>query len=62
MKVKLLTKYRLEFINLKGGCRGSSETTQVKILHCWQSHATAHIIKLNILKSDFINALCNTFL
>ena len=26
------------------GCIGSSESTLVKIPHCWKSHATAHLI------------------
>ena len=30
MNVKLLTEHRLEFISLKGGCIGSSESTLVK--------------------------------
>ena len=42
MSVKLLTENRLEFLNLKGGCRGSSESTHVKMQHCWKSHALAH--------------------
>ena len=41
MIVKLLTEHHMEFLNLKGGCRGSSESTHVKIPHCWKSHATA---------------------
>ena len=32
MIVKLLTEHHLEFISLKGGCRGSSESTHVKFL------------------------------
>ena len=43
MIVKLLTEHNLEFLSLKGGCRGSSESTHVKMPHCWKSHATAHI-------------------
>ena len=39
---KLLTEHHLEFLSLKGGCRDSSESTHVKMLHCWKSHATAH--------------------
>ena len=42
MIVKLLTEHHLEFLSLKGGCRGSSESTLVKMPHCWKSHATAH--------------------
>ena len=30
MIVKLLTEHHLEFISLKGGCTGSSESTHVK--------------------------------
>ena len=30
MIVKLLTEHHLEFLTLKGGCRGSSESTLVK--------------------------------
>ena len=45
MSVKLLTERQLEFPSLKGGCTaGSSESTIVKIPHCWKSHVTAHFI------------------
>ena len=43
MIVKQLTEYHLEFLSLKGGCTGSSESTLVKIPHCLKSHVTAHI-------------------
>ena len=43
MIVKLLTEHHLEFLSLKGGCRGSSESTHVKMPHCWKSHALAHL-------------------
>ena len=43
MSVNLLTEHNLEFLSLKGSCRGSSESTHVKMPHCWESHATAHI-------------------
>ena len=45
MIVKLLTEHHLEFLSLKGGCRGSSESTLVKMSNCWKSHATAHYCK-----------------
>ena len=52
MSVKLLSEYHLEFLSLKGGCRGSSESTHVRMPHCWKSHATAQMCtsrwKLNI--------------
>ena len=41
MIVKLLTEQHLEFLSLKGGCRGSSESTLVKMSNCWKSHAAA---------------------
>ena len=43
MIVKLLTEQHLEFLSLKGGYRGSPESTHVKIPHCWKSHALAQI-------------------
>ena len=44
---KLLTEHHLEFLSLKGGCTGSSESTNVKMPHCWKSHATALFIMLD---------------
>ena len=44
MVVKLLTEHHLEFLSLKGGCIGSSESTHVKMPHCWKSHSPAHFI------------------
>ena len=44
MIVKLLVEYHLEFLSLKGGYRGSSESTLVKMPHCWKSHVVAHIL------------------
>ena len=43
MVVKLLTEHHLEVLSLKGGCRGASESTPVKMSHCWKSHALAHM-------------------
>ena len=39
----LLTEQHLEFLSLKGGCTSSTESTHVKIPHCWKSHIRAHI-------------------
>ena len=47
MIVKLLTEHHLEFLSLKGGYRGSSESTHVKMPHCWKSHALAQIFKIS---------------
>ena len=41
MIVKLLTGHHLEFLSLKGGYRGSSESTLVKMSNCWKSRAVA---------------------
>ena len=56
MIVKLLTEHLLEFLSLKGGCRGWYESTHVKMPHCWKSHATAHIYKAFCL-SDLLYLL-----
>ena len=44
MTVKLQTEHHMEFLSLKGCCTGSSESTLVKIPHCWKSHATAQML------------------
>ena len=46
MTPRLLTEDHLEFLSFKGGCTGSSESTFVKIPHCWKSHVTAQIMIL----------------
>ena len=42
MIIKLPTEHHLEFLSLKGGCRGLSESTLVKMSNCWKPHALAH--------------------
>ena len=51
MIVKLLTEHHLEFLSLKGGCRGSPKSTLVKVSNCWKSQAMAQLLfeDLNIL-------------
>ena len=49
MSVKLLTDHHLESLRLKEGCTGSSESTHVKMPHCWKSHVTAHFIRFFVL-------------
>ena len=44
MIVKLLTERHLEFLSLKEGCTGSSESTLVKMSNCWKSHALAQFL------------------
>ena len=44
MNIKLLTDQNLEFLSLTGGYTSSSESTLVKMPHCWKSYVTAHIL------------------
>ena len=53
MIVKLLTEHHLEVLSLKGGCSGSSESTLVKMPHCWKSHVAAQMYLL-FRKKHFI--------
>ena len=43
MTVKLLAELHLELLSLKGGSTGLSESTLVKMPHCWKSHVAAHL-------------------
>ena len=47
MIVKLLTEHHLEFLSLKGCCRGLTESTHVKMPPCWKAHALAHFKKIS---------------
>ena len=38
-----MTEHQLEFLSVIEGCTGSSESTRVKIPHCWESHVAAHL-------------------
>ena len=40
MIVKLLIEHHLELRSLTGGCKGSSESTLVKMPHCWKISCT----------------------
>ena len=46
MTVNLLTELELEFLSLKGGCTGLSESIHVKLPYCWKSHVMALIINV----------------
>ena len=43
MSVKILIELNLVFLSLTGGCTSSSESTHVKMAHCWKSHVTVQI-------------------
>ena len=53
MTVTLLTEYHLEFVSLTGGCIGWSESTLVKMPHCWKSHVVAHML-INVSMSSIL--------
>ena len=61
---KLLTENHLEFLSLKGGCRGSSESTLVKMPHCWKSHAMAQmslkVFAMSMLKDIYTVCIFNS--
>ena len=63
MIVKLLTEHHLEFLSLKGGCRGSSEFTLDKMSNCWKSRVTAHFITgdTRVFGEDFANITISDF-
>ena len=50
MSVKLLTEHRLEFVSLKGGCTGSSESTLVKMQICVSSRCIRYAGYIHISK------------
>ena len=56
MTVKLLTEHHLEFLSLKGGCKGLFESTLVKMPPCWKSHVAAHLSD-NLVSVPSIKAL-----
>ena len=61
MVVKLLTEHHLEFLSLKGGCSGSSESTHVKMPHCWKSHALAQYYCVSLLKCPMVSSVILLF-
>ena len=61
MTLKLLTEHYLESLSLKEGSADSSESTLVKMPHCWKSHAMAHFFYIFLnqsLHSDSILFMC----
>ena len=57
--VKLLTEHHLEYLRLEGGCTGSSESTHVKMPHCWKSHVAAQLYHGKMFSNW--NAMINAF-
>ena len=52
MIVKLLPEHNLEFLSLKGSCRGSLESSLVKMSNCWKSHAAAQFSQGQVHSAD----------
>ena len=44
MTLRLLTEHNLELLSLKGETTGLSDSTLVRMPHCWKSHVMAHIV------------------
>ena len=55
MSVKLLTEHYLEFLSVKGGCTGSSESILVKMPLSWKSHDAAHLLMFSVFVRNEVN-------
>ena len=53
MIVKLLTEHHSEFPSLNESCTDSYEYPQVKVPHCWKSHAGAHLLSDLLIHAHF---------
>ena len=49
MIVKLRTEHHLEFLSLKGGCRGSYESTHVKMPHFLEISCTGSYLFISVM-------------
>ena len=59
MSVEPLTEHHSEFLSLKGGCTASSESTLVKMPHCWKSHVAAQIFSATYISWTGRNGVCS---
>ena len=59
MIVKLLAEHHFELLSLTGGCIGWSESTLVKMPHCWKSHFKAQLIYFGMLCHTIATILLN---
>ena len=58
MTVKLLAEQHLEYLRLKWGCTGSSESTLVKMAYCWKSRPGSNCI----FAVGLVSVFCISFL
>ena len=61
MTVKLLTEHHLEFLSFKGGCRGSSESTHIKMPHCTRLKLLFRSILLKGMSNSIHDASASAF-
>ena len=58
LTLNLLNEHRMEALSLKGSGADSSESTHLKMPHCWKSHATAqflfHMVLSYLLEPYFV--------
>ena len=52
LTVKLVIKHHFEFLTFKGGYTGSSESTLIKMPHCWKSNVEAKKANQTSFKKD----------
>ena len=62
LTVKLLPEHHLEFLSLKGGYTCSSESTHVKMPHCWKSHVMAQLSRFSKTRVTHLFWLYNCFM
>ena len=62
MNIKLLNQHNLEFLSLKEGNTGSSESIHVKMSHCWKSHVAAHLSLGRIQRPGLSMKTCKTWI
>ena len=62
MTINLLTEHHLELLRLKGGSIGSSESTLVKMTHCWKSHVAAQILHAEQTNTRFFKQISSEIL
>ena len=61
MTVKLLTEHHLEFLSFKGGCRGSPESTHIKMPHCTRLKLLFRSILLKGMSNSIHDASASVF-
>ena len=61
MTVKLLTAHHLEFLSFTGGCRGSFESTHIKMPHCTRLKLLFRSILLKGMSNSIHDASASVF-